>query len=806
MPLVFVCLFAALVILFSDFVFSDQMLFGSDILQASFMFRWYQFQYMSAHGGVPQWIAHQFGGMPFVEAFHSDIFYPPSLVKNELLILLGLTQPIDFARALGWEFLLHIFLAGLFMYFAARQFKLGKIPSLLAASAYMFAGYFVSMVAPGHDGKIYVTALFPLLMLFLDRGFERRPFLNFSLLGLVIGLILLTPHPQMSYFSLWALSFYAAFRLILLFVDRMELRRVIAPGLGVVYAVAIGVAISFIQMYPGITYTQNYSPRADTKKGWEWATSWSMHEEEAASLLVPEFSGTNSQKAKTYYWGKNFFKDNTEWLGTVPLFLALLGVAAYAKRRLAWFFFGLGTFALLYGLGGTTPFFWIMFTLVPKVESMRAPSMIMFLGSFSVALLSGMGLQALLDYVRQAGDKRDRLVRNIVIGFPGLLFVLAIGFSLAGRGMIDLWCSLFYGDAASTMVQQEVSKLDVAYLNLPSIRQGAWLAFLFTGLAALLISLHRGRKIAGGLLLAIVGIVVVDGVRFDDRFIDVVADNRWRAQYEASPLTNYLRQQPDKFRVLHLTQPNDATLPFFGIDVVVGYHGNQLRWYDDLLGGPGLTNIHAFNPRLLNLVGARYLINPTQQQFPANHFGEMPLFQVADFGGLKLLRNDNALPRVFLAGRFEVVAEREQINSLVLRGDSDLRRLVYLEEDPGLGIVAADTLRDSAWVMDYQAESVRIGVEASQNRLLVLTDTWYDAWQAWVDGAPATILRADCAFRAVAVPAGAREVRFQYHSPRYVLGKRVTYITVGYLAIVLGLLWYRGRRGGAAPVDATINE
>ncbi|MCX6834978.1 MAG: hypothetical protein NTW07_07580 [candidate division Zixibacteria bacterium] len=384
-PAVFAVLFPAMVFLFSDFIFSDQMLFGSDILQASLMFRIYQTTYMAAHGGaIPQWMPHQFGGMPFVEAFHSDIFYPPTLLLKYLRVWFdSKIEPIDIARDVGWMLFLHIYLSGLFMYRAARQFKLGRIPALVAGASYMFAGYLVSLVAPGHDGKIYVASLFPALMFFLDRSFEKERLFGrikyFSLTGLAIGLILLTPHPQMSYFSLWALSFFAAFRLISIWVKNKSIVPALVPGLFVVYAVVAGVAMSAIQMYPGIPYTQEYSPRADTKKGWDWATSWSMHQEEAASLVIPEFSGTSTEKAKTYYWGKNFFKDNSEWVGTVSLFLALIGLFFYRHRKEAWFFGGLAMFAILYGLGGTTPFFWIVFTLVPKVNSMRAPAMIMFL-------------------------------------------------------------------------------------------------------------------------------------------------------------------------------------------------------------------------------------------------------------------------------------------------------------------------------------------------------------------------------------------------------------------------------------------
>jgi hypothetical protein len=812
---VFAVLFLAMVFLFSDFIFSDQMLFGSDILQASLMFRIYQTTYMASHGGaIPQWMPHQFGGMPFVEAFHSDIFYPPTLFLKYLRVWFDdKIEPIDIARDVGWMLFLHIYLSGLFMYRAARQFKLGRIPALVAGASYMFAGYLVSLVAPGHDGKIYVASLFPALMFFLDRSFEKERLFGrikyFSLTGLTVGLILLTPHPQMSYFSLWALSFFAAFRLILIWVERKSIVPALVPGLFVVYAVVVGVALSAIQMYPGIPYTQEYSPRADTKKGWDWATSWSMHQEEAASLIIPEFSGTSTEKAQTYYWGKNFFKDNSEWLGTVSLFLALIGLFFYRHRKEAWFFGGLALFAVLYGLGGTTPFFWIAFTLVPKVNSMRAPAMIMFLASFSVAMLAGMGVQTLMD-AREAGKKTVVSKFNyLLFGYPAFLFVLAAGFSLAGKGMLTLWCSLFYSEASTELVQKGVSKLDVAYMNLPAIQSGAWLAFFFVGIAALVVWLNRQGKGGSVLILALVALPAVDGLRFDSRFVKLVEPRTFNSKYAENGLTKFLAGQKERSRFLNISGPNEvknADLPVHGIDVTVGYHGNQLRWYDDLLGGPNLTSVYPrFNARLGNLTGTKFLIAATGNMPPPDHFGPLPLQKVADLGGsLQLLRNDNSFPRVYLADQYRVIPERKAMVSEVLDGATDMRKVVLLEEEPTIPITADTKSSDSAWIIDYQPETVRIGVNAARNSLLVLTDTWFNSWQVTVDGNPVKCLRAYGAFRAVEIPAGSREVRFEYHSSRYATGKVVTWLTVFFLFGIISVSTWRD--GCHAPQKTTVTE
>lgn len=821
-PVVFLVLFLALAFLFSDFIFSDQMLYSSDPLQASVMFRIYQTDYMAANNWtIPQWMPHQFGGMPFVEAFHSDIFYPPTLAIKCLQILYYDTvKPIDVARTLGWMFFLHIFLSGIFMYRAARQFKLTRTPALLAGASYMLAGYLVSMVAPGHDGKIYVAALFPAMMFFLDRGFEKDFFFDklkyFSLTGLSIGMILLTPHPQMSYFSLWALSFFAAFRLIVIWVKQKSIIPTLKPGLLVVYAVAIGLMFSAIQMYPGIKYTSEYSPRADTKKGWDWATSWSLHEEEAASLIIPEFSGTSTSKAETFYWGKNAFKDNSEWVGTVPFFIALLGLAYYRRRKEAYFFGGLGLFALLYGLGATTPFFRIMFMLVPKVESMRSPSMIMFLCSFSVAMLAAMGLQAVLDRRDDAKQKTGFKFNYLLLGFPSLLLLLALLFSVAGRSMLDIWAWFFYSGASSQLVQQGVTKLDVAYMNLPAIQSGAWLAFFFTGLSAACIWLYRQGKVGAGILIAVVAIVMVNGVRFNNRFFSLVDSNRFNNQYGETSLTKYLAGQPEKWRVVNLGTPKDANMPVHGIDVLVGYHGNQLRWYDDLLGGPALTTVpegrllqmgRLANARFVNLAGTKFLIDPTQGLYRPEHFGTQPVTKLADLGSAQLLQNDNAFPRVYLVDKYQVIAGdtviyRSAADSVVFRkvvlevlgGSSDMRHTVLLEEEPTLEIPLDSASTDSTWIINYHADSVRVGVKVAKNKLLVMTDTWFNAWHVTIDGSPAKLLRAYGAFRAIEIPAGSKQVFFEYKSERFALGKTVTWATALYLLGIISCSIYWGRR------------
>ena len=79
-----------------------------------------------------------------------------------------------------------------------------------------------------------------------------------------------------------------------------------------------------------------------------------------------------------------------------------------------------------------------------------------------------------------------------------------------------------------------------------------------------------------------------------------------------------------------------------------------------------------------------------------------------------------------------------------------------------------------------------IDVDASAPGFLFLADQYAPGWTATVDGAPAEILRANYAFRLVAVPAGRSEVVFRYRPRSLWIGGLISLVTA--LGVVL-LCW-----------------
>jgi hypothetical protein len=164
--------------------------------------------------------------------------------------------------------------------------------------------------------------------------------------------------------------------------------------------------------------------------------------------------------------------------------------------------------------------------------------------------------------------------------------------------------------------------------------------------------------------------------------------------------------------------------------------------------------------------------------------------------------NIDALPRAYLVGRFRVCTGAEALHHIA-HGDVDFRATVLLDRDPGMASQAAEpTGYLPATVTSYAAERVEIETSAPQERLLVLTDSYYPGWTARVDGAATEILRANGLYRAVRVPGGSHRVEFEYRPASLRWGAWISLVSFVVLVLVSsGVPWIERRRRAARAVS-----
>jgi hypothetical protein len=124
------------------------------------------------------------------------------------------------------------------------------------------------------------------------------------------------------------------------------------------------------------------------------------------------------------------------------------------------------------------------------------------------------------------------------------------------------------------------------------------------------------------------------------------------------------------------------------------------------------------------------------------------------------------LPRFFYSSQYRVVSTADALEAIA----DPQPRAIILEEKPEFDITPNTPDDPAVRVEYYHRNSLALLVDAPRPGLLYAADNLFDGWTAAVNGAPARILPANYAFRAVVVPAGRSRVEFRYWPPGLTAG------------------------------------
>ena len=187
--------------------------------------------------------------------------------------------------------------------------------------------------------------------------------------------------------------------------------------------------------------------------------------------------------------------------------------------------------------------------------------------------------------------------------------------------------------------------------------------------------------------------------------------------------------------------------------------------------GPQGGRIHPVLFNWLGVLSVRWVLFP--KRLPASvveHLGSAPPMEVYRLKSWK--------PRAQIIERSRVFASHNELFTDSLGGTFDVSHELALH-DPMLALTSAritagagDTPAGDARIVIDRSDEVVIETRTTRESWLFLADTYYPGWGAQIDGQPTPNARANVAFRAVAVPAGAHRITFRYEPPT--LGRTLT--------------------------------
>ncbi len=759
------------VVYFSGFVFTDHVILGQDTGREFHKGR-EPFVEKLANLAPANWMRY-LGGTPVTGQRTTDYF------PLEIIALFTTRH-----RLIGWRYFFAMFMAGYFMYLCIRGFGMKPLTAWLTGIAYASAPALLTFIYAGHDAKMLVIGLFPLMVWGLYRGMETGRPIYYLVLSVSIGAGIFTGHLQMLYYALCGLGIIFAARLVQSFYGERDIAAALRRGLLSACAVCLGMGIGAMGVFPQFWYTQTESRRAlkdGEGKGLEYSQTWSLHPEEIASLVVPEFAHFDDpDRRQRNYWGRNPFKINSEYFGIAVLFFAALAVGRVRRDPRIWIFLLLSFFAMAFALGPHTFLHGYAYRYIPGMKVLRAPGMIAFLFAFPACVLAAIGLQRVL--YPTAVSPRTR--RNLAI-VAGVAVALLLGVALAPLSAVNAWTGLFWSDIPE-------SALRVAKANAPNLSRGAIFAALLVSVLAIL----TWRRLGGAISPAAYACLLVPLMLFDTWRIDRQFLRYFDPDLQPPPervyggVLRHFEQDPDLYRVLFVSQFSIPP-PHMGagkrtiVDRVrVDFHEpfTMLR-YDRMTEPQYLRHFP-----ILNLLNTRYVV--TREPFP-----DGPASVVTN--GLHIYRNEFALPWFYLAPGYRIETDEDRILELLSEPGFRPDETAILEAEPGgFSPDSADTRsQDQVEKVAYDDRSgyIELNVKAGGPRLLVVSENYHPFWHAWVNGEKRPLFRANYAWKAVAVPAGEHRIVLRFHDPIATACRWITLLSTLF-AIACAAAWYWRQR------------
>jgi hypothetical protein len=753
LPLVVLAI--ALVIVFHRLLLGEVFFWGLPALQF-YPWREYAFDMLRA-GQLPLWNPYNGAGAPLIANYQSAIFYPFNWP--------GLVTPL--AWSMSVTAVLHLFIAGWGMWLFTERLSIPALGRGMSALAFGMSSYLVARLGtyPMVDAAVWMPWILWAALGVVSNG-RRRDVGWLAVLG---GMQLLAGHAQMTWYSMLLAAIFMGWWTVVY-------RQWYWMRLGLVLiALMLAVGLATIQLLP----TAELLRLSQRSSGidFDFAMNFSYRLERGLNFLSPNVFG-NPGDGSYVTVGKGAFFEDAVYVGLIPLLSALAAIISWlwAKvRRLerpTYFttvplWLAVGIVAFIFALGGNSPVFPFLYNNIPTFDLFQAPVRWHLWTVFAVSILAGIGVGA--------WGRGHWLLFNTRLATAACI----------GAVLLVIFVPRFLPSDIQT--NNGVQAIIRAVLTMGIL--GA-----LAGILTLRQPEQPDSRDYRWWMLAVLLVVAVD--------------LGWAAQglNPTVPSAFYDRMTTDDRGNLRTYWPEDAeeNVKFQTHLLLHDYRTATDNWQS--FRASGLAN--------LNLLDRTYLLNNFDPLL-VGHFAQYLDLIESDSeqrdillqasGVIAVYDNDGEPESLEQPGErawfaSQLCAHPSEESVVEAMGDQSwppLEQVHYVSDEsdsnpsPDEPSCIERPVGEVLSITD-EGNTVILTVRAEPNAELVLADTFYPGWEVTVDGQhPSRVVQANLAFRAVALPSGAQEIRFEYH-PWWLLPGAL----VSFISLLLTLLLFRTKHAG----------
>jgi hypothetical protein len=744
-----------------------------------------------AAGELPLWNPYTSLGAPFLAKGNGAMAYP----------LLLVAVPFGADAGLRWFVLLHVWLSGVAMFACAVTLGLGRPAAVLSGLVFMLNAHIASVANSASVSMLAAYTWMPAAFAAYAASLRspERPLYLIAAIA-TLAMVVLAGYPQYLFYVLLAMGAYGVWHARQARPWRLA-RSMGALALAVVGAAALS-GVLLVPMAEAVGFTTR-----SVSFDWDLHRLSVVHAGSYNPLWLPTlvlprlFGGTPADLAPAA----------TDWLaaalsevgsyamyvGVLPLMLAAFAVASTRRTMpVVTFLIGLTIAAMVLALGSNTPVYRVLYWALPPMQAFRIPFRATMLVPFTLSLLAGVGLHALLT---SAADERGVRRRWAVVcaASAAVMLLVAIVAVLAQAPLMAA------GERFLRYLYFEVGRghrLDFAEWQALLGRAyrielgGFAIAAAAFAAAAGVFAWSRWTPRPVVAALVALGCVLLDLGSYS-RGYAMPTDGRRAVEMQSALLRPSLAD-PELHRVKVMSRPGKPDLVELNLSMVLGtffvdgYDGFVLASYWDAVHSLD-RDLREGDVRVGRLLNVKYVVSESPLPLKSGELvTKSPVYTY---------RIPDTLPRAFLVRRVRQVPDDAHALQALSAPDFEPEAVALaVGTDLGLpGDRAAAATPGSVRIEEYAAHRLRFRTEADGETLLVNSDMFYPGWRAYVDGAPAPLHRVNYTLRGVRLPPGSHDVELRYESRAVQAGLAVSGVGVASLGLATIVLAFRRRREDA---------
>jgi hypothetical protein len=731
-------------------------------------------------GYLPLWNPLNGLGAPLLANYQVAVFYPATW----FLILL------DALGGVGWMawgqtlvVIFHLVWAGIGMVYLTRRLNLNELAQSIAGLAFSLSGYLVARA--GFLSINTSVAWLPWIVLAGTNLCQIRqekteptrkfPVRNLILLVLFLTLQLFAGHAQTSFYTLIFLGAWMAFW----GWNHNKVSGILRSSGLWVSATVLAFLLSAIQLIPTAEYLMQ-SQRASAVN-YETAVNYSFFPLRILTLFISDLFG-NPGRGGGYLLNVDNYWEDAVYIGFIPICFAVIWVikaifirkenqdqekdsSLASMKKLTIFLISVVFISFLFALGKYTPIFPFFYHFVPGFDLFQAPTRFMILAEISLVLLAAIGIH---QWKKPEGKAREWTRRGIALSIA-----ILIG---AGIGLIILeGIQLIFVRAFAFTGLWGIS-VGVLSLNFPVESQKwkrIWSALLilivcadllitdwglnpglstqiydkYPAIAAKLDSLSGGHRIY-------LGASDESSLKFDQFF----QFNNFNIPLNLDTFASSLLPNTNLLAGQSSANNFDPVLP-----------GRYVRWMDYL---------EQADSRIKNLMLSLMDVKIIEKLDENSTRGVA--YQIISNSN-RLWWSDCAVAAVDEEDAWEKTLD---LMSLQEETNPELISIVVEGTEPADDRLCGQTINEThSEVVSEDPNQLIIRNTNLSGGWLMISNTWYPGWKAFLDGVEIPIYRADFLFMAVEIPSGEHDLTLKYQPFSFYLGMEISLGT-----LFLGLL------------------